>query len=141
MAIRVLHGLTEYGGTGTGDVKALAGRWQGHVRLRIGEYRVILAVGPDRITIVRVRHRSERIADSLPCCRATARQEPMASTKSSFCTGVPVAPVAVAGDGRVYVKSHLGGLRAVRDEVDIQRVDHVVASIEQLRKIQIGRAH
>ena len=59
MAIRILHGLTEYGETGKGDVKALAGRWQGHIRLRTGEYRVILAVGPDSITVVRVRHRSE----------------------------------------------------------------------------------
>ena len=30
IAIRILHALTEYGESGAGDVKALAGQWQGH---------------------------------------------------------------------------------------------------------------
>jgi mRNA interferase RelE/StbE len=58
-ANRILSGLTEYGQSGTGNVKALAGQWQGHFRLRVGDYRVIFAITPDEITIVRVRHRSE----------------------------------------------------------------------------------
>jgi hypothetical protein len=28
-AIRILHALTEYGDSGAGDVRALAGEWQG----------------------------------------------------------------------------------------------------------------
>jgi mRNA interferase RelE/StbE len=59
MAIRILHALTRYGDSGEGDVKALAGEWQGYSRLRVGDYRVIFSVGPDEITILRVRHRSE----------------------------------------------------------------------------------
>ena len=59
MAIRILHALTRYGDSGEGDVKALAGEWQGYSRLRVGDYRVILSAGPDEITILRVRHRSE----------------------------------------------------------------------------------
>lgn len=59
MAIRILRGLTEYGESGKGDLKALAGQWQGYFRLRIGDYRIILAIAPEEITIVRVRHRSE----------------------------------------------------------------------------------
>jgi mRNA interferase RelE/StbE len=59
MAIRILQGLTEYGESGNGDLKALAGQWQGYFRLRIGEYRIILAIAPEEITIIRVRHRSE----------------------------------------------------------------------------------
>ena len=59
IALRILHGLTEYGESGKGDLKALAGQWQGYLRLRIGEYRVIFAIAPEEITIVRVRHRSE----------------------------------------------------------------------------------
>jgi mRNA interferase RelE/StbE len=58
-ALRILHVLTEYGVSGKGGLKALAGQWQGYFRLRIGEYRVILAIAPEEITIVRVRHRSE----------------------------------------------------------------------------------
>ena len=41
MAIRILHGLTEYGESGKGDLKALAGQWQGYFRLRMGDYRII----------------------------------------------------------------------------------------------------
>jgi mRNA-degrading endonuclease RelE of RelBE toxin-antitoxin system len=58
-AMRILHSLTEYAEFGKGDLKALAGPWQGYFRLRIGEYRIILAIAPEEITIVRVRHRSE----------------------------------------------------------------------------------
>ena len=59
IAVRILHGLAEYGESGEGDLKTLTGPWQGYFRLRIGEYRIILAIAPEEITIVRVRHRSE----------------------------------------------------------------------------------
>jgi mRNA interferase RelE/StbE len=59
IALRILHGLTEYGESGKGDLKALTGQWQGYFRLRVGEFRVIFAITPEEITIVRVRHRSE----------------------------------------------------------------------------------
>jgi len=58
-ATRILLALTEYGESGGGDVRALAGQWQGHFRLRVGDYRIIFAISPDEITIIRVRHRSE----------------------------------------------------------------------------------
>ncbi|MBL8231346.1 MAG: type II toxin-antitoxin system RelE/ParE family toxin [Bryobacterales bacterium] len=58
-AVRILHVLTDYGATGAGDVKALAGEWQGHFRLRVGDYRVIFTISSEEITIIRVRHRSD----------------------------------------------------------------------------------
>jgi mRNA interferase RelE/StbE len=58
-AIRILHALTEYGDSGAGDVRMLTGEWQGHFRLRVGDYRVIFTISKDEITIIRVRHRSE----------------------------------------------------------------------------------
>jgi len=36
IAIRILQALTEYGESGAGDVKALAGQWQGHFRFEPG---------------------------------------------------------------------------------------------------------
>ena len=59
IAIRILHALTEYGDSGSGDVRTLTGEWQGHFRIRVGDYRVIFTISKDEITIVRVRHRSE----------------------------------------------------------------------------------
>lgn len=58
-ALRILHALTRFAESGEGDIKALIGEWQGFVRLRVGEYRAILRVSPQDITIVRVGHRSE----------------------------------------------------------------------------------
>jgi mRNA interferase RelE/StbE len=57
-AIRILRALGEFGESGTGDVKALTGDWQGNFRLRVGDYRVMFTIVPGEITIVRVRHRS-----------------------------------------------------------------------------------
>ncbi|MBK5294809.1 MAG: type II toxin-antitoxin system RelE/ParE family toxin [Acidobacteriia bacterium] len=58
-AIRILWALTRYGDTGEGDVKRLAGEWQGYSRLRIGDHRVIFLARPTEIVVVRVRHRSD----------------------------------------------------------------------------------
>jgi mRNA-degrading endonuclease RelE of RelBE toxin-antitoxin system len=51
MAVRILRALTLYRDSGEGDIKALAGRWQGYFRLRIGEYLVIFSIHPDEITV------------------------------------------------------------------------------------------
>jgi mRNA-degrading endonuclease RelE of RelBE toxin-antitoxin system len=56
---RILRALTQYGESGAGDVKALTGQWQSYYRLRVADYRIIFAISPDEITVVRVRHRSE----------------------------------------------------------------------------------
>jgi mRNA-degrading endonuclease RelE of RelBE toxin-antitoxin system len=58
-ASRILRGLTEYFESGKGDLKSLGGEWQGYFRLRIGDYRIIMAIAPEEITIMRVRHRSQ----------------------------------------------------------------------------------
>jgi mRNA interferase RelE/StbE len=58
-ALRILHALTEYGDSGSGDVRTLTGEWQRHFRLRVGDYRVISTILKDEITVMRVRHRSE----------------------------------------------------------------------------------
>jgi mRNA-degrading endonuclease RelE of RelBE toxin-antitoxin system len=58
-ALRILYALTEFAETGKGDLKALAGRWEGYFRLRIGDYGVMMAIAPEGLTGVRVRHRSE----------------------------------------------------------------------------------
>jgi mRNA-degrading endonuclease RelE of RelBE toxin-antitoxin system len=58
-AMRVLIALTHYGESGVGDIKALAGEWDGYFRLRTGDFRVIFQITADAIVIVRVRHRSD----------------------------------------------------------------------------------
>ncbi len=58
-AIRILHALADYSDSGVGDVKMLTGKWQGHFRLRVGDYRAIFTITEDGITVIRVRHRSE----------------------------------------------------------------------------------
>ena len=39
--------------------KPMPQEWQGYFRLRIGDYRIIMAIAPEEITLMRVRHRSE----------------------------------------------------------------------------------
>jgi hypothetical protein len=36
-ALRILHGLDQYGEFGKGDVRALEGQWQGYLRLRASD--------------------------------------------------------------------------------------------------------
>jgi mRNA-degrading endonuclease RelE of RelBE toxin-antitoxin system len=59
VALRMLEALTAYGVSGRGDIKALAGQWQGCFRLRVSDYRVLFTIAPDEITILRVANRSE----------------------------------------------------------------------------------
>lgn len=58
-AMRILIALTHYGESGIGDIKALSGEWDGCLRLRVGDFRVIFQITPDTIVILRVRHRSD----------------------------------------------------------------------------------
>ena len=58
-AVRILRAPTRYADSGDGDVKALAGQWQGCTRLRVGDYRVLFRTLPDQIVILRIRHRAE----------------------------------------------------------------------------------
>ena len=58
-AIRILQSISEFARTGRGAVKALTGAHAGKLRLRIGDYRVIFRVDPQRTMVVlRVLHRS-----------------------------------------------------------------------------------
>ena len=50
-AVRILRALTQYAESGEGDVKALAGKWQGYTRLRIRDYRVVFRVLAEQIVI------------------------------------------------------------------------------------------
>ncbi|MCY4377939.1 MAG: type II toxin-antitoxin system RelE/ParE family toxin [Spirochaetaceae bacterium] len=55
---RVVEALDRFAEGGTGDVRALAGRWKGNFRLRVGNLRAILRVDQG-IIVVRVLHRRE----------------------------------------------------------------------------------
>ena len=58
-AARILRALTRYADSGEGDVRALAGKWQGCTRLRVGDYRVLFRALPEQIVILRIRHRAD----------------------------------------------------------------------------------
>jgi mRNA interferase RelE/StbE len=58
-AVRILRALIRYADSGEGDIKALAGRWRGYTRLRVGDYRVMFRALPEYIAILRVRHRAD----------------------------------------------------------------------------------
>ena len=55
---RVVEALDRFAESGAGDVRALAGRWRGRFRLRVGSYRAIFRVD-DGVVVVRVLHRRE----------------------------------------------------------------------------------
>ena len=58
-AIRVLHALHRFIGSGAGDLKALQGDAE-ELRLRIGDYRLFFVyTAEDTIEVRRVRHRRE----------------------------------------------------------------------------------
>jgi mRNA interferase RelE/StbE len=62
MADRTLKAIYQYAFDGYGDIMHLAGkpnRW----RLRVGDYRVIMEITPDTITVLRVAHRREVYRD------------------------------------------------------------------------------
>ena len=56
--MRVLHALTRFAESGSGDVKSLVGYEE--FRLRIGDYRLFFVeLDADSLEIRRVKHRSE----------------------------------------------------------------------------------
>jgi mRNA-degrading endonuclease RelE of RelBE toxin-antitoxin system len=92
-AVRILRALTRYGDSGDGDVKALAGQWQGCTRLRVGDYRVLFRALPDQIVILRIRHRAEVLSLSprppALCTRSVTLEVPgivqtFSATQASF---------------------------------------------------------
>lgn len=55
---RVVEALDRFADGGAVDVRALAGRWKGSFRLRVGNFRAILRIDQG-IIVVRVLHRRE----------------------------------------------------------------------------------
>jgi mRNA-degrading endonuclease RelE of RelBE toxin-antitoxin system len=58
-AQRVFDTLLRFARTGQGDIKQLKGRLAGKLRLRSGDYRLIISQSGDSPRIHSVRHRSE----------------------------------------------------------------------------------
>jgi mRNA-degrading endonuclease RelE of RelBE toxin-antitoxin system len=58
-AMFIFDGLLRYAQTGHGDVKALQGEFEGRLRLRIGDYRVLFSPVPDGFHIHSVRNRKD----------------------------------------------------------------------------------
>jgi mRNA-degrading endonuclease RelE of RelBE toxin-antitoxin system len=57
-ALRILHTLTDFAESGSGQIKSLKG--SGDLRLRVGDYRVRFEVAGDGVyRILRVGHRRE----------------------------------------------------------------------------------
>ena len=58
-ALRILQALHRYAETGEGRVKPLHGEFEGLLRLRVGNHRVLFDQTEDTITVHRVRDRKE----------------------------------------------------------------------------------
>jgi mRNA interferase RelE/StbE len=58
-AIGILRALHRYAETGKGRVKPLSGEFEGLLRLRVGNYRVLFDETEDTITVHRVSDRRE----------------------------------------------------------------------------------
>jgi mRNA-degrading endonuclease RelE of RelBE toxin-antitoxin system len=58
-ALRILQALHYYAGTGQGNVKPLSGEFEGLLRLRVGNHRVLFDETEDTITVHRIRDRKE----------------------------------------------------------------------------------
>jgi mRNA-degrading endonuclease RelE of RelBE toxin-antitoxin system len=59
VALHILHCLHRYAETGDGDVKPLSGEFEGLLRLRVGNHRVLFDETEDTITVHRIRDRRE----------------------------------------------------------------------------------
>jgi mRNA-degrading endonuclease RelE of RelBE toxin-antitoxin system len=57
IALGILKALHRYIETGTGRVKPLSGEFEGLLRLRVGNYRVLFDETADTVTLHRVRDR------------------------------------------------------------------------------------
>ena len=58
-ALRILQALHRYAETSEGDVKPLAGEFEGLLRLRVGNYRVLFDETEEAVTIHRVREHGQ----------------------------------------------------------------------------------
>jgi mRNA-degrading endonuclease RelE of RelBE toxin-antitoxin system len=58
-ALNVLTAIHRYAATGGGRVKPLSGEFEGLLRLRVGDHRVIFEETADTITIHRIRDRRD----------------------------------------------------------------------------------
>ncbi len=58
-AMFIFDGLLRYVQTGRGDVKALQGEFEGRLRLRIGDYRVMFSPTQDGLHIHTVKNRKD----------------------------------------------------------------------------------
>ena len=58
-AMRILVALDRYAETGEGDVKPLSGEFEGLLRLRVGNHRVLFDETADTITVHRIRDRRD----------------------------------------------------------------------------------
>jgi mRNA-degrading endonuclease RelE of RelBE toxin-antitoxin system len=58
-AMQILTALHRYAETGEGRVKPLSGEFQGLLRLRVGNHRVLFDESEDAITVHRVRDRRD----------------------------------------------------------------------------------
>jgi mRNA-degrading endonuclease RelE of RelBE toxin-antitoxin system len=58
-AMFVFDGLLRYVQTGHGDVKALHGEFEGRLRLRVGDYRVLFSPVADTLRIHAVKDRKD----------------------------------------------------------------------------------
>jgi mRNA-degrading endonuclease RelE of RelBE toxin-antitoxin system len=58
-ALSILKALHRYIETGQGRVKPLSGAFEGLLRLRVGNYRVLFDEAEDSITVHRVRDRKD----------------------------------------------------------------------------------
>jgi mRNA-degrading endonuclease RelE of RelBE toxin-antitoxin system len=59
IALGILKALHRYVETGQGRVKPLSGEFEGLLRLRVGNHRVLFDETPDSVTIHRVRNRKD----------------------------------------------------------------------------------
>lgn len=58
-ALKILEAIDRYAKTGAGGVKPLNNEFEGLLRLRVGDHRVLFDETEDTITIHRVRDRKE----------------------------------------------------------------------------------
>jgi len=58
-ALNILTAIHRYAATGEGRVKALSGEFEGLLRLRVGNHRVIFEETEDTLTIHRIRDRRD----------------------------------------------------------------------------------
>lgn len=58
-ALQILTALHRYAETGVGNIKPLSGEFDGLLRLRIGNYRVLFDETEDTITVHRVLNRKD----------------------------------------------------------------------------------